>query len=68
MNYRERITINPNIRSGKPCIVNTRIAVSDIFDYLGGGMTIEEILDDFPDLTIEDIQSCFAFAAEGFSS
>ena len=47
-----------------PCIVNTRIAVADIFDYLGGGMTIEEILDDFPDLTLEDIQACFAFAAE----
>ncbi|MBR8828407.1 MAG: DUF433 domain-containing protein [Gomphosphaeria aponina SAG 52.96 = DSM 107014] len=63
-NYRDRITINPNIRSGKPCIVNTRITVTDIFDYLGGGMTIEEVLDDFPDLTIEDIQACFAFAAD----
>jgi len=62
--YRDRIVINPDIRSGKPCIVNTRIAVADIFDYLGGGMTIEEILDDFPDLTLEDIQACFAFAAE----
>jgi len=40
------------------------LKVADIFDYLGGGMTIEEILDDFPDLTLEDIQACFAFAAE----
>ncbi|ACB53720.1 hypothetical protein cce_4372 [Crocosphaera subtropica ATCC 51142] len=64
MNYRNRIVINPTIRSGKPCIINTRIAVADIFDYLGGGMTIEEILDDFPDLTLEDIQACFAFAAD----
>jgi uncharacterized protein (DUF433 family) len=44
--------------------VNTRITVSDVFDYLGGGMTIEEVLDDFPDLTPEDIQACFAFAAD----
>ncbi len=65
MNYHDRIQINPNIRSGKPCIVNTRIAVADVFDYLGGGMSIEEVLDDFPDLTIVDIQACFAFAAAG---
>jgi uncharacterized protein (DUF433 family) len=63
MNYQKYIVINPNIRSGKPCIVNTRIAVADIFDYLGGGMTIDEILDDFPDLTAKDIQACFAFVA-----
>jgi len=48
MNYGDRIAINPNIRSGKPCIIGTRIAVTDIFDYLDGGMTIEEVLDDFP--------------------
>jgi uncharacterized protein (DUF433 family) len=64
MNYHDRIVINPGIRSGKPCIVNTRIAVADIFDYLGGGMSIEEILDDFPDLTRADIQACFAFIAD----
>jgi len=64
VSYRQRIRINPNIRSGKPCIVNTRIAVSDVFDYLGGGMSVEEVLDDFPDLTIADIQACFAFAAD----
>ena len=64
MNYHDRIAIDPNIRSGKPCIVNTRIAVADIFDYLGGGMSIEEILDDFPDLTRSDIQACFSFTAD----
>jgi uncharacterized protein (DUF433 family) len=64
MNYKDRITIDPRIRSGKPCIRGTRIAVADVFDYLGGGMTVEEILDDFPDLTAEDIQACFAFAAD----
>jgi uncharacterized protein (DUF433 family) len=64
MNYRERIAIDPRVRSGKPCIQGTRIAVADVFDYLAGGMTIEEILDDFPDLAAEDIQACFAFAAD----
>jgi uncharacterized protein (DUF433 family) len=64
MDYLKRITIDPAIRSGKPCIRGTRIAVADVFDYLGGGMTIAEILDDFPDLTADDIQACFAFAAD----
>jgi uncharacterized protein (DUF433 family) len=63
MDYRERITINPQIRSGKPCIKGTRITVGDVFGYLSGGMTVAEVLDDFPDLTSEDIQACFAFAA-----
>jgi uncharacterized protein (DUF433 family) len=63
MNYQERISIDSRIRSGKPCIRGTRIAVADVFDYLGGGMSIAEILDDFPDLTAEDIQACFAYAA-----
>ncbi|MDX1961921.1 MAG: DUF433 domain-containing protein [Pirellulales bacterium] len=64
MNYRERIIIDPEIRSGKPCIRGTRIAVVDVFDYLGGGLSIAEVLEDFPDLTYEDIQACFAFAAD----
>jgi uncharacterized protein (DUF433 family) len=64
VNYLERITVTPGIRSGKPCIRGTRITVSDVFDYLGGGMTVNEVLEDFPDLTAEDIQACFAFAAD----
>ena len=64
MNYKDRISIDPRIRSGKPCIRGTRIAVAAVFDYLGGGMTIAEILDDFPDFTAEDIRACFAFAAD----
>jgi len=64
MNYRERITINPLVRSGKACIRGTRIAVADVFDYLGGGMSIPEVLEDFPDLTADDIQACFAFAED----
>lgn len=61
---KDRITIDPEIRSGKPCIKGTRIAVADVFDYLGGGMSVAEILDDFPDLTAEDIQACFVFAGD----
>ena len=64
MSYQDRITIDPLIRSGKPCIKGTRIAVADVLDYLGGGMAVAEILDDFPDLKAEDIQACLAFAAE----
>jgi uncharacterized protein (DUF433 family) len=64
MVYQDRITIDPRVRSGKPCIKGTRIAVADVLDYLGGGMTAVEILGDFPDLTAEDIQACLTFAAE----
>ena len=64
MVYQDRITIDSRIRSGKPCIKGTRIAVADVLDYLGGGMTATEILDDFPDLKAEDIQACLVFAAE----
>ena len=64
MNYLERIAIDPRIRSGKPCIRGTRITVADVFDYLAGGMSTAEVLDDFPDLTADDIRACFAFAAD----
>ncbi len=64
MDYKQRIAIDPEIRSGKPCIRGTRITVGDVFDYLGGSMTVDEVLEDFPDLTAEDIQACFSFAAD----
>lgn len=64
MDYRERIIIDPLVRSGKPCVRGTRITVADVLDYLGGGMTIAEVLGDFPDLTAEDIQACLSFAAD----
>ncbi|MGH8549801.1 MAG: DUF433 domain-containing protein [Methylococcales bacterium] len=60
----DRITLNPEIRSGKPIICGTRITVSDILEYLAGGMTEDEILADFPDLAREDIRAVLAFAAE----
>ncbi len=64
MNYSDRITIEPGKRSGKPCIRGLRITVSDVLEYLASGMTEEEILADFPDLELEDIRACLAFAAE----
>jgi uncharacterized protein (DUF433 family) len=60
----ERITIDPAIRSGKPVIRGTRITVSDILEYLAGGMSQEEVLQDFPDLMAEDVRAALAFAAE----
>jgi uncharacterized protein (DUF433 family) len=64
VDYRDRIGIDPAIRSGKPTIQNTHITVSDILEYLAGGMSQEEILADFPDLTDEDISAALLFAAE----
>ncbi len=62
--YRDIITIEPDKRSGKPCIRGLRITVYDILEYLAGGMTEEEILVDFSELTREDIKACLAFAAD----
>lgn len=64
MNYRDRITIEPGKRSGKPCIRGMRITVSDVLDYLASGMTEGEILAEFPDLEKDDIKASLAFAAE----
>ena len=64
MDYRDIITIEPGKRSGQPCIRGLRMTVQDVLEYLAGGMTQEEILDDFPDLTREDIWACLAFAAD----
>jgi uncharacterized protein (DUF433 family) len=63
-NYRDIITIEPDKRSGKPCIRGMRITVYDILEYLAGGMTEDEILEDFSELTREDIKACLAFAAD----
>lgn len=59
----ERIAINPEVRSGKPIIKGTRITVYDILEYLAGGMTEDEILEDFPSLEREDIRATLEFAA-----
>ena len=62
--WRSRITSEPGKRGGRPCIRGMRITVYDVLSYLAAGMTVTEVLDDFPYLTQEDIQACFAFAAE----
>jgi uncharacterized protein (DUF433 family) len=64
MDYRHLITIEPDKRSGQPCIRGLRMTVQDVLEYLASGMSIEEILADFPDLTAEDIRACLAFAAD----
>lgn len=64
LDYQKIITIEPGKRSGKPCIRGTRMTVTDVLEYLAGGMTQEELLTEFPDLTAEDIRACLAFAAD----
>ena len=64
MDYKHLITIEPDKRSGQPCIRGLRMTVQDILEYLASGMTNEEILADFPDLTEEDIRACLAYAAD----
>ncbi len=64
MDYQRLITIEPDKHGGKPCIRGMRITVYDILEYLASGMTEDEILNDFPDLTREDIRACLAFAAD----
>ena len=62
--YRKIITINPEKRFGKPCVRNTRITVFDVLGWLASGMSHEEILADFPELTEEDISACLSYAAD----
>lgn len=64
IDYSRIITIEPDKRSGKPCIRGTRMSVTDVLEYLAGGMNQEELLAEFPDLTADDIRACLAFAAD----
>jgi uncharacterized protein (DUF433 family) len=64
MNEQEYITIEPDKRGGKPCIRGLRITVYDVLDYGASDMSEAEILEDFPDLTRDDIKACIAFAAD----
>lgn len=57
------ITVEPGKRSGQPCVRGMRITVRDVLEYLAGGMTVDELLADFPELTAEDVRACFAYAA-----
>jgi uncharacterized protein (DUF433 family) len=62
-NVLQRISINPEVRFGKPCISGTRIAVGDILSWLASGMTYKEIIEDYPTIKEEDILAALAFAA-----
>lgn len=64
MSYANIITYDPGMRSGKPCVRGMRITIGDVLGYLASGMTEEEVLADFPELTREDIHACMAYAAD----
>lgn len=60
----ERITIDPAVRFGKPCVRGTRITVGDVLAYLAGGMSADDLIAQFPQITRDDIRACLAYAAE----
>jgi len=64
MSALERITIDPSVRFGKPCVRGTRITVGDVLGYLAAGMAEDQVLGEFPQLRREDIRACLAYAAE----
>jgi uncharacterized protein (DUF433 family) len=64
MSILDRISVDPAIRFGKPCVRGTRITVGDVLGYLAGGMSDDQVLGDFPQLTKDDIRACLAYAAE----
>ena len=64
MDLLSRISIDPQVRFGKPCVRGTRITVGEVLGYLAGGMTEAELIVEFPQLAHEDLLACFAFAAE----
>ena len=64
MDYSKIITIEAGKRSGKPCIRSMRITVQDVLEYLASGMSAEEVIQDFPELTLDDVRACLAYAAD----
>ena len=64
IDYRDYITIEPGKRGGKPCVRGLRITVYDVLSYLASGMSLDEVLADFPALTREDVLACLAYAAD----
>ena len=63
MGWQERIVVDPEVRSGRPCVKGTRITVYDVLEYMAGGMGEAQVLAELPDLKGEDIRACLAFAA-----
>lgn len=64
IDYTKHIAIDPKIRFGKPSLIGTRISVYDVLSWLASGMTIDEILEDYPELSTMQIQACLAYAAD----
>ena len=64
MNYNQHISIDPNIRFGKPCIIGSRISVYDVLGWLASGMSVDQILVDYPELKEVEIRACLAYAAD----
>ena len=64
MNYKDVITIEPGKRGGCPCVRGMRVAVSDVLGWLAAGMSHEQILSDYPELTEDDIRACLAYAGQ----
>jgi uncharacterized protein (DUF433 family) len=64
MNYKDVITIEPGKRGGRPCVRGMRVAVSDVLGWLAAGMSHEQILIDYPELTEDDIRACLAYAGQ----
>jgi uncharacterized protein (DUF433 family) len=68
MNWRDRISIDPDVAVGKPVVKGTRIAVELVIDLLGRGYTVEQVIRQYDQLTAEDVQACLAYAAEVLQS
>jgi uncharacterized protein (DUF433 family) len=64
IDYKQHITINSEVRFGKPTIIGTRITVFDVLNWLANGMTINEIIEDYPELEEDQIKACLAYAAD----
>lgn len=64
MDYRQIITMQPGKRGGQPCVRGMRITVADVLGWLAAGMTHEQIISDYPELTEDDIRACLAYAAD----
>jgi uncharacterized protein (DUF433 family) len=64
MNYQDVISIEPGKRGGRPCVRGMRIAVGDVLGWLAAGMSHQQIMSDYPELTEDDIRACLAYAAD----
>lgn len=62
--YQQRITLEPGKRGGKPCIRGLRITVYDVLDWMSQGLSEQQIVEDYPELAVDDIRACLAFAAQ----